>query len=44
MIGVVSLASGSHRWGMLSIVVLFSLGAGLLVKVDLSAAGNKTDS
>ena len=43
MIGVVSLASGSHRWGMLSIVVLFLLGGWLLVKVDLSAAGNRSD-
>jgi UMF1 family MFS transporter len=38
MIGVVSLASGSHRWGMLSIVLLFLLGGGLLLKVDASAA------
>ena len=38
MIGVVSLASGSHRWGMLSIVVLFLLGGWLLMKVDASAA------
>jgi UMF1 family MFS transporter len=38
MIGVVSLASGSHRWGMLSIVVLFLLGMVLLVKVDVPAA------
>lgn len=43
MIGVVSLASGSHRWGMLSIVVLFLLGAWLLVKVDASAAGHRSD-
>ena len=38
MIGVVSLASGSHRWGMLSIVVLFLLGMALLVKVDVGEA------
>ena len=38
MIAVVSLASGSHRWGMLSIVLLFLLGGGLLLKVDASAA------
>lgn len=38
MVGVVSLASGSHRWGILSIVVLFLLGGWLLMKVDASAA------
>lgn len=38
MIGVVSLASGSHRWGMLSIVVLFLLGMALLAKVDVGEA------
>ncbi len=33
MIGVVSLASDSHRWGMLSVVVLFVVGGWLLTKV-----------
>lgn len=36
MVGMVSLASGSHRWGMLSIVLLFLLGGWLLTKVDAS--------
>lgn len=43
MIGVVSLASGSHRWGMVSIIGLFLLGAALLLRVDRSAAGRRTE-
>lgn len=39
LIGVVSLTSGSHRWGMLSVVVLFLIGGWLLAKVDVRAAG-----
>jgi UMF1 family MFS transporter len=35
LIGVVSLTSGSHRWGMLSVVVLFLIGGWLLAKVDV---------
>jgi MFS transporter, UMF1 family len=34
MVGVVSIMSGSHRLGMLSIIVLFLGGAYLLMKVD----------
>ncbi len=40
MVGVVSLASGSHRWGMLSIIVLFLLGGWLLMKVDASVSAS----
>ncbi len=35
LVGAVSLASGSHRWGMLSVVVLFLIGGWLLSKVDV---------
>jgi UMF1 family MFS transporter len=38
MVGAVSLVSGSHRWGMLSVVFLFVIGGGLLLKVDVVAA------
>lgn len=38
MIGAVSLSTGSHRWGMFSIVVLFVLGGWLLMKVTVPAA------
>ena len=38
LIGVVSLASGSQRWGMLSIVLLFVVGMALLAKVDVGEA------
>jgi UMF1 family MFS transporter len=38
MVGLVSLASGSHRWGILSVIVLFIAGAWLLWKVDVVAA------
>jgi len=35
LVGAVSLASGSHRWGMLSVVVLFLIGGWLLARVDV---------
>ena len=35
LIGAVSLASGSHRWGMLSVLMLFLIGAWLLSRVDV---------
>lgn len=38
MVGVVSLSTGSHRWGMLSILLLFIVGIWLLTKVDVRAA------
>jgi len=38
MVGVISLASGSHRWGMLSIVLLLVLGGWVLTKVDYPSA------
>ncbi len=38
LVGVVSLVSGSHRWGMLSILLLFIVGIYLLTKVDVRAA------
>jgi UMF1 family MFS transporter len=34
LIGFVSLATGSHRWGMLSVVILFIIGGFLLIRVD----------
>ena len=37
LVGAVSLASGSHRLGILSVIVLFVAGAWLLVKVDVAA-------
>lgn len=37
MVGAVSLASGDHRLGILSIIVLFIAGAWLLLKVDVVA-------
>lgn len=37
LVGAVSLASGSHRWGILSVVLLFIIGAWLLSKVDVLA-------
>jgi UMF1 family MFS transporter len=36
MVGAVSLATGDHRLGLLSIIILFILGAGLLMKVDVT--------
>jgi UMF1 family MFS transporter len=42
LVGAVSLASGSHRWGILSVVLLFVIGAALLSRVDLQAAEKKT--
>ena len=41
LIGVVSLASGSHRWGMLSLLVLFLIGGWLLSRVDVQATPDK---
>lgn len=38
LVGTVSVVSGSHRWGMLSVVLLFMIGAWLLSKVDVLAA------
>lgn len=38
LVGAVSLVSGSHRWGILSVVLLFVTGAWLLSKVDVLAA------
>jgi UMF1 family MFS transporter len=35
LVGAVSLATGSHRWGLLSVIVLFLLGAWLLARVDV---------
>ncbi len=37
MVGVVSLASGDHRLGILSIIILFVAGGWLLLKVDVAA-------
>jgi len=37
MVGVVSLSSGDHRLGILSVIVLFIAGAWLLMKVDVEA-------
>jgi UMF1 family MFS transporter len=41
MVGVVSLASGDHRLGILSIIILFIAGGWLLIKVDV-IAGEKS--
>jgi len=41
MVGVVSLASGDHRLGILSIIILFIAGGWLLIKVDV-LAGEKS--
>lgn len=40
MVGVVSIASGDHRLGILSIIILFIAGAWLLLKIDV-VAGEK---
>lgn len=34
LIGLVGLISGSHRWGIMSVVVLFIIGGFLLMRVD----------
>lgn len=38
LVGIVGIASGEHRWGILSLVLLFMLGGWLLSKVDVLAA------
>jgi len=37
MVGGVTAASGSHQWGMLSVILLFAAGAVLLLRVDVAA-------
>ena len=37
MVGAVSLATGDHRLGLLSIIILFISGAALLIKVNVTA-------
>jgi UMF1 family MFS transporter len=37
MVGAVSFASGNHRLGILSIIVLFAIGAWLLIRVNVAA-------
>jgi UMF1 family MFS transporter len=36
MVGGVTAASGSHQWGMLSVILLFAAGAVLLMRVDVA--------
>ena len=38
LVGVISISTGSHRWGMLSILLLFVIGVLLLMKVNVKAA------
>jgi len=38
LVGSVSVLTGSHRWGLLSVVALFVVGALLLARVDVAAA------
>lgn len=44
LVGVVSIATGSHRWGILSVLVLFAIGAWLLSRVDVQAATREIKS
>ena len=36
MVGAVTAASGSHQWGMLSVVLLFMAGGALLLRLDVA--------
>ncbi|NOX77226.1 MAG: MFS transporter [Gammaproteobacteria bacterium] len=38
LVGTVSVLTGSHRWGLVSVVVLFVIGAALLARVDVKEA------
>ncbi len=38
LVGSVSVLTGSHRWGLVSVVVLFVIGAALLARVDVAEA------
>jgi MFS transporter, UMF1 family len=44
LVGAVSLASGSHRWGLLSVLVLFLIGGWLLTRVDVRAVDQSVKS